>query len=374
MIIKSFTAESAATALRKVREGLGGDAIVLKTTRVPGPGTSTLVEITACLEKPSVGQASTALSSGTTDRVQSPIPESFNSDVPSTPTSSFEREINLPDDRLTKLEAKLDQLIGRPAISEKTHLPNPHLQSIADLLEVADMPKDFINELLSNEALTTIGEENMLQAVRQMMVNRFAAMMEPSLTLTKNDRVIFIGPPGVGKSSVMGKLATQLVVKEKKKVTLAGVEFQKVGAHDELTGYADLLNIPVIDNLLDTKKSKTIQLIDCPSLPYEKEAAARLICAIEKAQTTYRIVVLSSLMHLDDVALATEHLNKLNPTHVVITMCDLTQRRGNIIAATKACNAKLLFLSDSVGGMGTLKTPDPDLLARQILKMESGRE
>ncbi len=379
MIIKSFTAETAATALKKVKEGLGSDAIVLKTTRIPGPGTSTLVEITACLEKPSVGQASIALKTGTVDTVQLPTDEpsvgnSHSEGTVLSPASAFDNEVVLPDDRLTQLEIKLDRLLSRTVIARSSQQYDKTLEPIVELLKTADIPDDFTSELLENESLTSQQDGALLQVVRELLVNRFASMMEHSFTLKNSDKVVFIGPPGSGKSSVMGKLATQLVVKEKKKVTLAGIEFQKVGAHDELSGYAELLDVPVIENLLDSKKVKAIQLIDCPSLPKDKKTSEKLVSAIEKVQTDYRIAVFSSLMNLDDISIASEHLAKLHPTHVVVTMCDLTKRRGAIITAINACKAKLLFLSDSIGGTGKLKTPDPDYLAREILNMEHSRE
>ena len=61
MIIKSFVAESASAALKMVREEMGGDAIVLKTRQVFDRTNRPRVELTACIEKASVAQASTIL-------------------------------------------------------------------------------------------------------------------------------------------------------------------------------------------------------------------------------------------------------------------------------------------------------------------------
>ena len=61
MVIKSYVAPSVAGALKMIRAELGSKAVVLKTrglsARESGVGRR-MVEITACLEKPSVGALS----------------------------------------------------------------------------------------------------------------------------------------------------------------------------------------------------------------------------------------------------------------------------------------------------------------------------
>jgi len=64
MIIKTFTAESSAAALKRVKAEMGGEAIVLKTRQVSDESSQTMFEVTACLEKPTVDQSSKSLSSG----------------------------------------------------------------------------------------------------------------------------------------------------------------------------------------------------------------------------------------------------------------------------------------------------------------------
>ena len=61
MIVKSFRASSAVRALKKVREEMGQEAIVLKTRQIRLKTGGTAVEITACIEKPTVGVASRVL-------------------------------------------------------------------------------------------------------------------------------------------------------------------------------------------------------------------------------------------------------------------------------------------------------------------------
>jgi flagellar biosynthesis protein FlhF len=54
----------------------------------------------------------------------------------------------------------------------------------------------------------------------------------------------FVGPAGSGKTSTMIKMASHLVVREKKKVALLTTDTYKVGAADQMKIYAQILNVP----------------------------------------------------------------------------------------------------------------------------------
>lgn len=54
----------------------------------------------------------------------------------------------------------------------------------------------------------------------------------------------FVGPAGAGKTSSMVKLASQLVVRENKKIAILTADTYKVGAVDQMRIYAQILNVP----------------------------------------------------------------------------------------------------------------------------------
>lgn len=54
----------------------------------------------------------------------------------------------------------------------------------------------------------------------------------------------FVGPAGAGKTSSLIKLASQLVVREGKRIALLTTDTYKVGAVDQMRIYAQILNVP----------------------------------------------------------------------------------------------------------------------------------
>ncbi len=55
---------------------------------------------------------------------------------------------------------------------------------------------------------------------------------------------IFVGPRGVGKTSTLVKMASHLVLKERKRVGIISADNNKVGAVEQLKIYSQILNVP----------------------------------------------------------------------------------------------------------------------------------
>jgi hypothetical protein len=70
------------------------------------------------------------------------------------------------------------------------------------------------------------------------------------------------------------------------------------------------------------------------------------------------------------VAASFDEMRLLKPSHLVMTMLDATARHGSLVAASVASGLKLAFATDSPGGVGMIKPPDPNQLARATLRPE----
>ena len=111
MIIKSFTAPTVAAALKKIREEMGQNAVVLKTT-VPSSNNKTLsgkgVEITACIDE-------SALSPGKLDELIKSTDRPENDTDHSTRIPDISRSLTdagEPDKLAAQLGSKLDSILS----------------------------------------------------------------------------------------------------------------------------------------------------------------------------------------------------------------------------------------------------------------------
>ncbi len=388
MIIKSFAAETAAAALKLVRREMGGDAIVLKTRQLAADRNGARVEVTACLEKASAYQSSEILSnrldaetfSGGAETPPAPVTDA--EPISAEPTSTepinaalIERSRKAPDiyGRLDNMERKLDRLItaGQPAAQQGEPTV---FDTIRDNLKDADLSDDLIASIIGAVAVHPSAATDPQTAVHELLVPRLAELMEPGLMFVPGDRVVFVGPAGAGKSTVMGKVAAQLTVQAKMKVTLTTLDNCKMAAADEVRRYADVLNASLVDAFEfepDTKViSEAVTLIDTPALPARQDSLDQLKEAIDTINPTCCVAVFSSLMRTNDALAIAESMQTLMPTHLAVTMTDLTDRFGTAVSISDATGWKIAMIGDAPGGIGHIRQPDPDRTARLLLKTE----
>ncbi|MEW5994428.1 MAG: hypothetical protein AB1744_08525 [Candidatus Zixiibacteriota bacterium] len=349
MIIKSFVADSAKDAMKQAREALGREAIVLQTREAGAGRLGSRIEITACIDGDVVSQPNrlTQLTPGDemtipgrSRRTTTPgIDESVSADV-------------------SRLYAAMDNLYDR--------------------LLAADLPQPVINHVMS----CVVGECSKADSVEPSAhgsLERFLSYVTVSeIRFKPGDRVVFVGPAGSGKSSALGKLAAALVTRHKQKVVLSALDYSRVGAHEELAGYADLLQVKLSDHNADLNKeygaNGSIALIDGPSLPVEGGRLALLREKLTKAKPTCCLAVVSALIRREDVVNYCRLMRSLQPTHLIVTMLDQTARLGAAVAAALTLDVPLAFVSGSPGGMGELAPADPANLAGKLLSVEADHE
>ncbi len=378
MIIKSFTAETMSAALKSVRSEMGGDAVVLKTRQTTRADGKANIEVTACLDKPSAAQASTMLTStaqvATTEKNR--LGEVVPSMIESNETVSTVSAIG--SDRLGEINHKLDLLLG---LNKGQTEPGAHHGDLVrgcylKMCE-AELPEQFVELVISAALGKTSEAGSAVTAIRTELTERLSELIGDEPQYTEGDRILFVGPAGCGKTSALGKIAARLVATQRKKVKLVSLDNSKVGSHEEIRSYGYLLGADVLDTsekAEDEFGNSEILLIDSPALPNRSDRLADLVARADRFNPNYRLVLFSSLYRSADVADFAELTKPFDPTHLIVTMLDLTKRWGTIVAATQATGLKLVLISDSPSGTGALSTITANELTEQIIPAENNDE
>jgi flagellar biosynthesis protein FlhF len=370
MIIKTFTDDTSAAALKRVREEMGGDAIVLKTRQVTRPGSKPVFEVTACLERASVGQTSAILSTlGSTEKGTSPAP------LKAATKTGLKKDSSLPpqttkdnlDERIMAIDRKLNQLfnlgIQPDGISRLEVFQAVHRQ-----LKEADLPDDYLETFMSTLVESYDGSTAITTYARRKLAEELRTTIHGEIDFKPGDRILFVGPAG------SGKLAASLAAKQKQKVKLLTLDDFKLAALDEICSYAEILGLEVLPSPnadeSPEKDNDVVTLIDSPALPKQPERLQALKRKIDEIAPQYRFAVFSCLTRSRDVFQISRMLKELNPTHLILTMQDLASCCGTVVTAVKATGVKIVFVSDTPGGMGELKRPDPTELADMLVNAE----
>ena len=192
MHLKRYRRETVKEALRAVREDLGPNALILSTRMVAARGVrgwfgGRVVEVTAAAERPSMSESR-----------------------------------HVDETVATKADRSIDEVVAR-------------LQAIGlDPVLARDVAKALPVNRRRGATLETIRETLELQLAPLAADDDSFAPIE-----------VFVGPPGVGKTTTIAKIAAQERARHGEKLGLLSADGFRVGAIEQLRLYADILGTPL---------------------------------------------------------------------------------------------------------------------------------
>lgn len=247
MQIKQYVAKDVQEAIKKVKEEMGEEAIILSTKKIPNglPGTSfystPMVEVVAAIDRPS---SSGAGFSGWT----------------LSPKSS------MPDPWKTQKRYEEERFIEK--IRSAGFLP----QFVQELTEafLAFQKGSSVNDV--KETFTGL----LKWRLRESVEVRTPSFEGPQIWS-------FVGPTGIGKTTTLVKLAAYFRLKVTERITLVTTDTYRIGAVDQLRQYAQILRLPLevayhpeeLKQILERHRKQDLLLIDTagrnPQLPRAME-------------------------------------------------------------------------------------------------------
>ncbi len=371
MIIKSFTAETVAGALKLIREELGGAAVVLKT-RVSNPSefalTGNRVEVTACVDENSLPprKARKLIQHNTEEKKVSPKSRAQN-----TGSKKLSSKTTGQNDFVAKLEKKLDTILTLHNSTEPIGNLDPRLRAIYLNLLDADIPVEIARQQIKVIEGRMSFEEDIEKIALQVLQDELAGCLATDVRIEPGMKIAFAGFSGAGKTSALAKMAAHLTAQRGLRITLASLDNMKVAAYEEIGGYAEMLDVPLdISGILEKKYQKdTILLIDTPSITLRDESRAQWTQKINELKPDILFLVFSICTRSRDLVDSIIQFEGLKPTHLIASHLDESCRWGGILAMAKYLDIPLAYTSCSPGGAGTMECADPRAVASQILKI-----
>ena len=192
--------------------------------------------------------------------------------------------------------------------------------------------------------------------------------------------LVFIGPPGVGKTVCVAKLAARarLAGHEAYMVTIDTV---RAGAIEQLGVYADRLGLSLttsaqgasLASLVKAGPKDALILVDTPGAnPYDPgdiKILAHQIGGID-CETILVMDAGRSALEAIDIVRA---FRDLNPSRLLVTGLDLVKRLGGMLALSEACDLPFCGVSPSPAIADGLHPINPVSLAR-LLMPQTGQD
>lgn len=286
MRLKSYTAPSMAEAMHLVRMELGDDAIIVSTQRAAG---GKGVRITAALEPTDV------------------------------------------EDALGEMLAEANR--------------TPAAEVIKDALTEQGVPQRLIDRLV-NAAMASEIDDPYLACVSALEAG-FAFAPLPDQAAPRP--FMLVGPPGVGKSMAVAKLAARSALKNRN-VGVITCDNVRAGATEQLAAFTRILEIDLTAARSPESLRKAVEanlprhdlmFIDSPGLNPFKLTDLEYLSALIDAANVEPILVMAAGGDANEAMEIGEAFGSIGATRLLATRLDTTRRLGSIMAAADA--APLMF-------------------------------
>ncbi len=291
-------------------------------------------------------------------------------------------------DRLTKVSSKISG--GVEAIAERKVLDDAAIEELEDLLIQADLGADVALQASAAVAEGRFGKKIAAEEIKRLLAGEVARILEPvakplPLMAAKPQVILVVGVNGSGKTTTIGKLASQLKGAGKSVMIAAGDTF-RAAAIEQLQVWGDRAGVPVIakavgadaagvafDALEQARAAGTdILMIDTAGrlqnradLMSELEKMVRVIRKFDASAPHNTLLVLDATVGQNAISQADVFLKTADVTGIVMTKLDGTAKGGILVALAQKFNLPIHAIG--VGEqIDDLQPFDPDEFARAL--------
>ena len=224
-----------------------------------------------------------------------------------------------------------------------------------------EVDEKYINQLtdeVEKYSRPGVPLEYQLANVYQKMVLKFGS---PEAVRAPGEGVVaevFIGPTGVGKTTTIAKLASELCVGRKAKVALLTVDTYRIAAAEQLRTYASILEIPFrvvysVDEMkqaADDFKDFDYVMVDTAghNLANEEQrnTTVSFIRTLEECMDTEKYLVLSATTKYRDLIEISDGYSSFTDYKLIFTKMDETRAAGNLYNIHMHTGAPMSYTTD----------------------------
>ncbi len=389
MIIKKFQGSTEEEAILAARDEMGNDAVIMniRTTKKKGLFKffkKNMVEVTAALEEKKEIYVPV-----------SPASEQSSEDIAIIKQpSAVEKEVF--EDRLNNIQSLLEQQMKEKLTKEiPVEIPkeseeeeeneNIHfLKLIYQQLINNEVEEQYANQIISEVEKHLKKEsslDNVLSAVYQNIILKLGEPDEFSVEEGKKKIFFFIGPTGVGKTTTIAKLASDMKLVRKARIALLTADTYRVAAVEQLRTYASILDIPLdviyseedLRDGIERLKECDLIFVDTAGRSHKNvEQCDELFHLIETVDEIDGFekeicLVLSVTTKFRDLEKICDTYSKLGSYRIIFTKLDETSALGNILNIAILTDGKISYTTYGQNVPDDINLIDVQSIAKSLL-------
>ena len=396
MIIKKFQARTETEAIIQARDELGKNAVVMNIKTITPRGIYRLfrkpvVEVTAAVDegknysdekrKEPIKENPQIIY----DTSSKPVEIEITQEEEKQDTSAIETRLNNLQSILEKqLTQNQDgkEVSKEKEVKETEEQPNlPFLQLLYTQMVTNEVDEQYANQIIGDiegKLKKDAPVDQVLSSVYQKIILKLGRPMTIEAQEGKRKFIFFIGSTGVGKTTTIAKIASNLKMKQKLKVALVTADTYRIAAVEQLRTYANILDLPLdiiyseeeLQDVIEKFSDYDIVLVDTAGRSHknreQRDDLERLICKIpEEEREVY--LVLSATTKYRDLIRITDVYSEITNYRLIFTMLDETGSIGNIFNIRMLTGAPLSYAAFGQNVPDDIEQINPQSIAKQIL-------
>lgn len=184
---------------------------------------------------------------------------------------------------------------------------------------------------------------------------------------------VFVGPPGVGKTTTIAKIAAQQRARHGRALTLVSADGYRVGAVEQLRLFADIIGSPFkvarsaaeLRRLLQAARGPL--LVDTPGRSAGDDVARDLFDLLGTAKRVRTHLVVPATGSARDVSRLVEHYRAASPSRIALARVDETDSLSSLIDSLRDTQLPVSYLGTGQHVPDDLERASGSLLAGLVL-------
>jgi len=381
MILKTYIVNDMQEGMAQIKKELGLDAVILSTKEyrkkgIKGWFSKPKLEIVAAYDdadrisiKP--GRPSVRQNTGRT-------PQTYRG------SGRADIEISSIENRISKLDTTLSNFMQRIEnnYSDKFAAYSKDIRSFAGVLLDNDVREEIVYEL-ADKASELIRKNNTDagDAIKKT-VREYLGGPEKTDVSKRGPRVIlFLGATGVGKTTTLSKIATDMVVNKHKKAAVMTTDIYKIASTEQLKVYADILEVPFsivysndeIEENMQSFADRDVIFIDTGKSPDKEGYKEQIKDIIAQLSPDEIYMVISAGSNYKSCVETLDSYSYVNDYRIIITKMDEACSFGMLFNVRSVTNKPFAYLTYGQVLTEDIKDFDSNEITEEIMaEMKKG--
>lgn len=396
MIMKKFQAKTEEEAISAAKKEMGENVVVMSSRSVKPKGLFSifkkpLIEINVAMEEENERQIAAAFSAIAKKAVEKQTPARTASTKDIIPEDTVASDSGIKEKVIEKRLDSLQSLIEQQFTKEKEEddfgktsddATMSFLKLIYKTLIDNEVDEKYVNELIDEVGQvgnTKTNVDVLLANIYQKMILKFGQPITIPVDATDRKVIFFIGPTGVGKTTTIAKIASQLCVNHKKKVVLLTTDTYRIAAAEQLKTYASILDAPFrviytddeMKNAIDDFKDYDYILIDTAGHSHyneeQKNSMDHFLKCVDESVDKDTYLVLSATTKYRDLLAIADAYSEFTDYKLIFTKLDETTTFGNLFNMCMYTGASMSYVTFGQNVPDDIEVFSPQTTVKQLL-------